>query len=38
MFGDADVMLAGGSEACLNLFSIALFCRCRALATNYNSK
>jgi 3-oxoacyl-[acyl-carrier-protein] synthase II len=33
---DADVMLAGGSEAPVNRLSVAGFCACRALSTSYN--
>ena len=36
MFGDADVMLAGGAEAPVNRLSLAGFAACRALATAYN--
>jgi 3-oxoacyl-[acyl-carrier-protein] synthase II len=36
MFGDADVMLAGGSEAPVNRLALAGFAACRALATAYN--
>jgi 3-oxoacyl-[acyl-carrier-protein] synthase II len=36
MFGDADVMLAGGAEAPVNRLSLSGFAACRALATAYN--
>lgn len=35
-FGDADVMIAGGSESGVEPLNIALFSRCRAVATNFN--
>jgi 3-oxoacyl-[acyl-carrier-protein] synthase II len=37
-FGDADVMVAGGTEAAINRLGIAGFCACRALSTGYNDK
>jgi 3-oxoacyl-[acyl-carrier-protein] synthase II len=36
MFGDADVMVAGGAEASVNKLGIAGFVACRALSTNFN--
>jgi 3-oxoacyl-[acyl-carrier-protein] synthase II len=35
-FGDADVMLAGGSEAAVCPIGIAGFIACRAMSTNFN--
>jgi 3-oxoacyl-[acyl-carrier-protein] synthase II len=36
MFGDADVMVAGGAEAAVCKIGIAGFIACRAMSTNFN--
>ena len=38
MWGDADVMVAGGAEAAVNELGIAGFCASRALSTGFNDE
>ena len=37
-YGDADVMVAGGTESACTRFGIAGFCAMRALSTRFNNK
>jgi len=37
-FGEADVMLAGGSEAAINRLGYGGFCAMRAMSTNFNDQ
>ena len=36
MYGDADVMIAGGAEAAVGRLAMAGFCALRAMSTNFN--
>lgn len=38
MFGDADVMVAGGAESAVNRLGVASFAAIRALSTGYNDR
>ena len=37
-YGDADIMVAGGSEAAITRLGIACFVACRAMTTGYNDQ
>ncbi len=38
MFGDADVMIAGGAESAVNRLGVSCFAAARALSTGYNDR